>query len=176
MRDERIVESFEKLFELAGADRARVDAHRDQADRDFAFFHRLVLADLIEEVPRRPHVECTGRYRHEEDVGAAHRIAQALPVQLGGRIDHQPLWRLALELPLRAVGRPSADGGKKRRAPRQPFRRRPQRIEIGEHDALLAAGEPAGGIGRERRLPAPALRIGYDEGLHSYSPLDSILL
>src|SRR5438105_5544267 len=171
VRDQRKLECVEKFVQLARAVGPRVDAHRHQADGDFTFLDRFVLADLIQEMLCRPHVESAGRYRQQQYVGAAHGVAQTLSVQAGGSIDHQPMRVVLLGFLPGLVRRPGGTCGKQRRTPRKPFGGRTQGIEIGEDDALLASREPAGEISRKRGLAAAALRICHQNGLHWNPPL-----
>ncbi len=52
----------------------------------------------------------------------------------------------------------------------EPFRRRALRIEVAQDDLLPLAREPAGDVGRERRLAAAAFGIGDEDRLHRSLP------
>ena len=161
MRDKRKLECLQEFFELSRAGGAGVDPHGHQPDRDLAFLDRLVLPDLVEKVLRRRHVERARRDGQEQNVGATHGVAQALAVQAGRRVQHQPMRVVFLQVLLACVRRPRLDGRKQGRPPGHPFARRAQWIEVGDHDALLASREPAGQVGRERRLAAATFRVRY---------------
>jgi hypothetical protein len=143
--------------------RARVDAHRDDADRQRALPHRLVLGQRRDEALGRRHVVGGRRQRHEHHVAPLIASRSASPCS-------RPRCRrrttavgafASLRLPPN-----SAIGGNSAGPPLEPAARRLLRIAIVDRDALALAGEPAGDVGGERRLAAAALRIRDQDRLH----------
>jgi hypothetical protein len=95
MRHERKIVRLQEFVELRGGARARIDAHGDEADREFALLHRLVIGQRVEEARSGGHVERRRGERYQHDVDAAHGVAQALAVRARGSVEHDPLrWRL----------------------------------------------------------------------------------
>jgi hypothetical protein len=132
------------------------------------FLMALYSWTCVRKVMRGRHVERRRRERHQHHVGASHRVAQVVAVQPGGGVNHPPLVLPLLVVVLRFPR--ACNTRKQRRTPLEPFRRRALGIEVAQHDVAPLAREPAGDIGRERRLAAAAFRIGDENRLHRNSP------
>ena len=157
----------QELVQLACSERARVDAIGDDPERQASLLDRFVFGERRQKALGGRHVERRRRKRHQHDVGAPHRIAQAFAMRAGRSVDNGPLRIEVLQILFLAVAVVADDRGKERRTALQPLRRRALRIGVGKHDALALAGEPAGDVGGERRLAAAAFRIGDHNRLHT---------
>ena len=152
----------------------RIHAHRDDADRKRALAHRLRLGDGREESLGGDHVVGRRRQRHEHLVGFARGLPQLLAVQSCRRVDDPPLQVQHLRVLAARFGTERGDRGKQRGPTPKPSARRLLRIAVVDGDALALAREPAGHVGGERSLAAPALGIRDDDGLQdAASSLDA---
>ena len=130
MRDERKVERLQEIVQLRRSARARIDAHRHETQRKLALLHRFVFRKSREKALGRRHVECRGRQRDQHDIGAAHRIAQALAIRARRGVDDEPLRIEILQILFPGVAVLAHDGRKERRATHEPLRSRTLRIGV----------------------------------------------
>ena len=96
----------------AALTRARVDAHRDDADRELALAHRLVLVDRREEVLRSPPCRTPTASAAPASRRRADRVAQIVAVQAGRRVDDEPLRAGVLHVARFAAGGAATMRGK----------------------------------------------------------------